>query len=294
MSKLAAFIHKMRSGFHREAQIIEPEFEIRDLATCMGEIDWTTLDVIHWTPAWMTPAERLLLYTLVFSLRPKRYLEIGTLNGGSALIVSAAMDAVHTDGRLVCVDPKPQIDPDHWKQLERRATLLKGFSPDILPRAYETVGGLFDFVFIDGDHSYTGVKRDASGVLPFVTEGAYLLFHDSFSPDVARAINSFVAQHRAQVSDFGTLTREFTTSSQHQESPSRWGGLRLVQVWHNDALRTAIPVMEFVVATLVAVCAIEATKVATTNVKCVTAMLKRELLLCVNPPANLSEVCNYR
>jgi len=36
--------------------------------------------------------------------------------------------------------------------------------------------------------------------------------------------------------------------------------------------------MEFVVATLVAVCAIEATKVATTNVKCVTAMLKRELL----------------
>ena len=37
--------------------------------------------------------------------------------------------------------------------------------------------------------------------------------------------------------------------------------------------------MEFVVATLVAVCAIEATKVATTNVKCVTAMLKRELLL---------------
>ncbi|HET89291.1 MAG TPA: hypothetical protein ENN99_00910, partial [Chloroflexi bacterium] len=39
----------------------------------------------------------------------------------------------------------------------------------------------------------------------------------------------------------------------------------------------AIPVMEFVVATLVAVCAIEATKVATTNVKCVTAMLKREL-----------------
>jgi|GEM_PF-6200890 len=41
----------------------------------------------------------------------------------------------------------------------------------------------------------------------------------------------------------------------------------------------AIPVMEFVVATLVAVCAIEATKVATTNVKCVTAMLKRELLM---------------
>jgi cephalosporin hydroxylase len=141
MDKLKAFIQKIRSGYRRESPNIEPEFEIRDLATCMGEIDWTTLDVIHWSPAWMTPAERLLLYTLVFSLRPKRYLEIGTLNGGSALIVSAAIDAVHADGRLVCVDPKPQIDPDHWKLLEHRSTLLKGFSPDILPHAYEAAGG---------------------------------------------------------------------------------------------------------------------------------------------------------
>jgi hypothetical protein len=83
----------------------------------------------------------------------------------------------------------------------------------------------------------TGVKRDASGVLPFVTEGAHLLFHDSFSPPISQAIDDFVAQHQGQVIDFGTLTREFTTSSEEQEPLTRWGGLRMVQIRHSKARR---------------------------------------------------------
>src|SRR5688572_15655865 len=53
----------------------------------------SALEVLSWAPAWLTGSERLLLFTLIYSLRPERYLEIGTLQGGSALIVSAAMDA---------------------------------------------------------------------------------------------------------------------------------------------------------------------------------------------------------
>jgi predicted O-methyltransferase YrrM len=36
-----------------------------------------------------------------------------------------------------------------------------------------------DLVFIDGDHSYQGVKRDYEQVFPFVKNGGHILFHDA-------------------------------------------------------------------------------------------------------------------
>lgn len=212
-------------------QAIEPEvFQVYDVTHGFAELDWASLEVLRWAPVWMTGAERLLLYTLIYGLRPARYLEIGTLHGGSALIVTAALDARQAPGRLVCVDPKPQIAPEHWRQLEPRATLLQGFSPAILPQARKTMGGPFDFVLIDGDHTYEGVLRDASGVLPLAAEGAYLLFHDSFFPDVSQAIRDFVARHPDEIIDCGPLTRDVTVEQDPQSGPIRWGGLRLLQV----------------------------------------------------------------
>lgn len=35
-----------------------------------------------------------------------------------------------------------------------------------------------DFLFIDGDHSATGLQRDIDGWLPFINPGGYALFHD--------------------------------------------------------------------------------------------------------------------
>ncbi|MCX7682698.1 MAG: class I SAM-dependent methyltransferase [Anaerolineae bacterium] len=192
-------------------------------------IDLATLELVNQAPAWLSPAERLLLYTLIYSLRPARYLEIGTFKGGSALIAIAAMEASANDGKIVCVEPHPQLPEEHQARILTRATLIEGFSPDVLPRAYEVAGGPFDFVFIDGDHTSRGVRRDAEGVLPFVAEGAYLLFHDGFFPDVADGIRSFLTRHSSQVVDCGILTREI--SPEITSSPSLfWGGMWLVQV----------------------------------------------------------------
>ena len=191
-------------------------------------VNLTDLEVIQWAPVWMTRAERLLLYTLSFALRPERYLEIGTLHGGSALLIAAAMDALESQGRLVCVDPQPKIAPEHWQRLAHRTTLLTGYSPDILPQAREAAGGLFDLILIDGDHTYAGAQRDACGVLPFAANGAYILFHDSFSTEVGRAIDEFVTEYAHEVVDFGSLTRDYTVMP--ELGPAQWGGLRMVQV----------------------------------------------------------------
>jgi predicted O-methyltransferase YrrM len=215
----------------------ESDVPTYDVTPFAAEIDLAALDVIRWAPVWMSRAERLLLFSLTFGLRPARYLEIGTLKGGSALVVAAAMDASGNNGRLVCVDPRPQIDPEHWKRLEKRTTLIAGLSPAVLPRAYAAAGGLFDFVLIDGDHTRTGVLRDATGILPFVARRGYLLFHDSLFPEVAHGINDFVTRHQAELVDCGILTREVTLERAPQGEYRRWGGLRLVQVGRSVEMR---------------------------------------------------------
>jgi predicted O-methyltransferase YrrM len=200
------------------------------------DIDFDSLAAIRNAPAWLTSGERLLLFTLVYCLRPRRYLEIGVLHGGSSLIVAKAIDAVKGDGKLVLVDPKPQIADSNWIEIKHRSVLLRGGSPEILEEAEHEAGGPFDFVFIDANHETRAVMRDANGVLPHLTDGAYILFHDNFRAAVSMAIDRFVSVHSASIVDFGALTREFTRERDRNDSDRMEGsqvkrscGLRLVQ-----------------------------------------------------------------
>ncbi len=98
-----------------------------DVTTHYDKVDLTAIEVLGGAPVWMTGAERLALSSLIYGTRPQRYLEIGTLYGGSALIVSAAMDASgNENGKIVCVDPQPQVSSDHWQQIARRAVMVQG------------------------------------------------------------------------------------------------------------------------------------------------------------------------
>ncbi len=230
MNRLAALIRKPTHGSARHLLPDEDNLPVHDVTPFAAAIDLASFEVLQWAPVWMTRAERLLLFTLVFGLRPSRYLEIGTFQGGSALLVAAALDALESPARMVCVDPQPRIAPEHWDRLKHRTTLLVGASPAILPDASQAAGGPFDFVLIDGDHTRAGVKRDAVGVLPYVEDGGYLLFHDSLSPEVAGGVQDFAAEHMDAIVDFGTLTREVTYQEDDQGNRVRWGGLRLMQV----------------------------------------------------------------
>lgn len=203
--------------------------ELVDVTNYSTEIDLTAFEIIRWAPAWLTRAERLFLFSFTFGLRPARYLEIGTFQGGSALIVAAAMDAAGAEGKMVCIDPEPKIAPDHWQRIQHRATLVAGSSPDVLTRAQEIAGGAFELVFIDGDHSARGVMRDAKGVLPFVVDGGYIIFHDAFYSQVGQALDEFVQDHANKIVDCGWVTRETTTQVGELEERIYWGGLRLMR-----------------------------------------------------------------
>ena len=186
-----------------------------------------SVQIIYDAPAHLTMPERFLLYSLIYGLRPASVLEIGTAQGGAAMIICAAMDAVGS-GRLVCVDPAPQVTPDHLAHLSHRVSFLSAASPEAVTKAHELLGSPFDFIFVDGDHTYSGVLRDIEAVSPFVHEGSYVLFHDVHYFEVQEAIDE-ACKHLPFI-DCGLLSLDATrTEDIHMGKPVVWGGLRLLR-----------------------------------------------------------------
>lgn len=184
------------------------------------------LTVIHDAPVHQLMSERLVLYSLVFGTQPERALEIGTLYGGSTMIMCAAMDDVDK-GKIACVDPEPRVTPEHWRLVEHRATMVQGFSPGVLGDAVNAVGGPFDFALIDGDHSYDGVVRDFEGVLPHLADEAWLLFHDAHFHEVRDGIDDVLAKHTDTLHDAGLVSNASAPEPTNPEI--LWGGFRLVR-----------------------------------------------------------------
>jgi glycosyltransferase involved in cell wall biosynthesis/predicted O-methyltransferase YrrM len=193
------------------------------------EIRPSRFDVIYAAPALMSLSERVILYSIIFGLRPRRCLEIGTNKAGSSLIIGAALDDIGA-GHLVCVDFNPQIASEHWQQLVHHATLLKGTSPDILSQALDAAGGKFDFALIDGDHELPSVIRDIEGVLPLLEDEAYLMFHDAHYYQVGQGIDQMILKYKDRLIDCGIISVEQTPENRVENGyPVIWGGLRMVR-----------------------------------------------------------------
>jgi predicted O-methyltransferase YrrM len=178
--------------------------------------------------AQMRMPERILLYALVYGLKPRYALEIGTSQGGSALIICGAMDDT-SFGRLVCVDQHFQISDRTWSLIYHRVTRLEGRTPTVLTQAAEAVPGKFELAFIDGDHSTDGLLTDIEGTLPLMADRAWLLFHDSYHPPVRAALDEAVRRHSPWLTDAGELSVEQTVIEHSDVGVHVWGGLRMMR-----------------------------------------------------------------
>jgi len=133
--------------------------------------------------------EILQLAEMVYSLKPRRILEIGTARGGTLFIWCrlAAEDAT-----IISIDlpggPFGGGYPlwrgvlyKYFRKPGQKLHLVRGDShdPGTLERVREILGGQeLDFLFIDGDHTYEGVKRDFEMYSPLVRRGGVIAFHD--------------------------------------------------------------------------------------------------------------------
>lgn len=88
------------------------------------------------------------------------------------------------------------IDPsvrDHIQSIEN-VTFISGDSRLTFPNLLSQLSKEnlpVEFVLIDADHSYEGVRRDISSLLGYIpVRPLYFLLHDSYNPDCRRGIMS--------------------------------------------------------------------------------------------------------
>ena len=103
----------------------------------------------------------LLIYSLIKKHNIRSFLEIGFGRGYGTM---CAARAIHENGGGKVVSIDPYFDENHIKRLLtiypkewfKLIDLKSGFSKDVLPEIKEK----FDFIYIDGDHTYDAVKFD--------------------------------------------------------------------------------------------------------------------------------------
>ena len=121
--------------------------------------------------------------------QPRRVLEIGTARGGNFYLLSRA---AAEDATLVSLDlPGGPFGGGYstWKLPIYRRLVRPGQRPVFLRANSHDVSSVeivrrhlnqqpLDLAFIDGDHTYQGVKRDWELYSPLVRAGGLIAFHD--------------------------------------------------------------------------------------------------------------------
>jgi predicted O-methyltransferase YrrM len=140
-------------------------------------------------PFWQIREEIIMLMEILQKHKPKYVLEIGTAGGGSLFMLS---QVIEDDAVLISIDlPNGQFGGGYP---ENRITLYNSFAKTsqkikLIRQDSHSLESLksikmvlkendLDFLFIDGDHSYEGVKKDFELYAPLVKKNGLIALHD--------------------------------------------------------------------------------------------------------------------
>ncbi len=167
------FAFRRLQKYHAAPRRIE---ETVDWAMRFGRYGYFTIQTLQKRP------EIIALATAVAALKPKIILEIGTARAGTLLVWSSiasekviTCDLVHRD----VLRPLLEAFPPPGSAC--RVKLLTGNSHELAFKqrvAQELGGRKVDFLFVDGDHTESGVAQDYNDYKEFVRPGGVIAFHD--------------------------------------------------------------------------------------------------------------------
>jgi predicted O-methyltransferase YrrM len=139
--------------------------------------------------AWQIEEEFRALARLVERRRPRTVLEIGTADGGTLF---AHTRLAHPNALIVSIDLPhgpfgggyppwriPLYESFAGPEQELRLLRVDSHAPstvELLERALD--GRRIDYAFIDGDHTFDGVRQDFELCLRFAAPDAVIAFHD--------------------------------------------------------------------------------------------------------------------
>jgi cephalosporin hydroxylase len=182
------------------------------------------------------------LGALIDFLRPhqgrmKTILEIGSRKGGTLVVwmLIAAPDAT-----IISLDLPFGLygggdftadlnNATRFRQGTQQISFIRGDShaPQSKVEVEKLLAGrTIDVLFIDGDHSYAGVKQDYDIYSPFVADGGFVLFHDILfhNLDTACQVDKFWNEVKV-----GKFHREFIDVN-HTLGNGAWGGIGIIRV----------------------------------------------------------------
>jgi predicted O-methyltransferase YrrM len=196
------------------------------------------------------------LTNLIKNEQPQSVLEIGTARGGSFYVWSRYLDSVN---RLISLDlPGGKFGGGYD---EKKMDIFREFSPSKemefvradshQDNTYEKVSNLakdsVDFLFIDGDHTYNGVKQDFEMYSELVSDGGLIALHDIVTHPDHKEI---VQRRRHTVEDleerhlqwgeghsdcnvdqfWGELVKNYETEEIISHPKQTWAGIGVVRV----------------------------------------------------------------
>lgn len=177
------------------------------------------------------------LLTLLDTTKPRVVLEIGCGNCGSTWAISKLSSVEH----IIVIDlPAGPWGGNDRELTEKRLNIISQSSGKPVyfisgnsqsQECLEEVKGILDkvkgldFLFIDGDHSYGGVKTDYLNYSPLVSPGGLVAFHDiaEHAPETGCEVKKFWEE----VKDSGIPKDQYVEflSSDGQA----WGGLGVIK-----------------------------------------------------------------
>ncbi|QHG19882.1 hypothetical protein GJB62_06235 [Nostoc sp. ATCC 53789] len=174
----------------------------------------------------MSKNERFQLYYAVRKLLPTnsspcRFVEIGSFAGSSLFLNQKALVREHNDLEGWAIDPglHPQLKLV-LDNLLSKITHLRMFSHDALAQLqtiFERDHNYPPYIFVDGDHSYEGVKRDIANYYPLLAPGGLMIFHDYLPPLDEQNSSSILFHHGGNEPGIRQACQELMENTYHCE-----------------------------------------------------------------------------
>ncbi len=150
--------------------------------------------------------EGSLLFKIARSLKENSVIvEIGSFKGKSTCFIAEGIGSRNI--RFFCIDPwKDGLMQEkgdeifneflqNTKEYKDRLSILRGFSHEVI-KEWPTQRKI-DFLWVDGDHSYEGIRRDILNWIPLVRKGSFICFHDyRDAPGVKKAVDELVRNNK--------------------------------------------------------------------------------------------------
>jgi len=169
--------------------------------------------------------EILELLRILAKVKPKIVIEIGTASGGSLFLFS---HVASEDATIISVDLPGGLGYPKWRiplykafgSVNQKIHLIKANShnQETLNEVKSILNGRkVDFFFIDGDHSYKGVKKDFEMYSPLVKEGGIIAFHDIVigTPETGCEVSKFWQE----------IKRRYDYIEIIKDQDQEWGGI---------------------------------------------------------------------